>query len=150
LHGVSGATRRQIICPQRHRATIYHIITWRVTELYGAHAVEVGEDAAKIVPAGSDTLAVQRRRSADKRHGLLSAPGGLAWRFCGDASAHGMPATSSRDQSPSNTMARHQTLRARTGVSVGEDAAKKKDGVHSHGYSLCAHSICGGLLTQES
>jgi hypothetical protein len=44
-------------------------------------------------------------------------------------------------------MARHQTLRARTGLCVGEDAAKKKDGVH--GYSLRPDSLCGGLLTQE-
>ena len=48
FHGVSGATRPYIICPQRHRAAIHHIIPWRVTELYGAHGVEVGEDAAKM------------------------------------------------------------------------------------------------------
>jgi len=36
LHGVSGATRPQIICPQRHFASIHRLIQWRVTELYDA------------------------------------------------------------------------------------------------------------------
>jgi len=41
----------------------------------------------------------------------MSAPGGLARRFWGAASANGMPATSSRDQSPPNNVAPHRTLR---------------------------------------
>jgi len=41
----------------------------------------------------------------------MSAPGGLARRFWGNASANGMPAALSRDQSPPNNMARHRTLR---------------------------------------
>ena len=65
LHGASGATSSQMACPQRHRATMHHLITWRVTELYGAHGVEVGEDAAKIVPAGSDRLKCRDAECAD-------------------------------------------------------------------------------------
>ena len=41
----------------------------------------------------------------------MSAPGGLARRFWGNASANEMPATLSRDQSSPNNMARHRTLR---------------------------------------
>ena len=41
----------------------------------------------------------------------MSAPGGLARRLWGTASANEMPATSPRDHSPPNTMARHRTLR---------------------------------------
>jgi len=41
----------------------------------------------------------------------MPAPGGLARRFWGNASANGMPATSSREHSPPNNMARHLTLR---------------------------------------
>ena len=153
FHGFSGATRPQIICPQRHRATIHHIRPWRVTELYGAHGVEVGGEAAKIVPAGSDTVEVQRRRM--RRHGLLSATGGLARRFCGDASADGMLATSSRDQSPCNTMARHQTLRRALASASAQmpRSWRDGDGVRYHGVlSLCGLSLrrSRGLLTQQS
>ena len=41
----------------------------------------------------------------------MSAPSGLARCFWGTASANGMPATSKRDRSTHNKMARHRTLR---------------------------------------
>ena len=41
----------------------------------------------------------------------LSAPAGLARRFCGDASVDAMSVTSLRKHSPPNTMARHRTFR---------------------------------------
>ena len=44
LQGASGATRPQIICPQRRCANNRRLITWRVTELYGAPGVVGGED----------------------------------------------------------------------------------------------------------
>jgi len=49
LHGVSGATRSHILCPQRHCARIHRLIQWRVTELYGRNGVGGSEDDAKIV-----------------------------------------------------------------------------------------------------
>ena len=79
---------------------LYHGASSKVTSRNG---VDVGEDAAKIVPAGSDRLEVQRRRNAPTP--TLSAPGGLAWRVCGDASAHDISATSLRNHSPPNNMA---------------------------------------------
>jgi len=36
LHGTSGATRPPIECPRRRRASTHRLISWRVTELYGA------------------------------------------------------------------------------------------------------------------
>jgi hypothetical protein len=90
LHGVSGATRPQIICLQRRCASNYRLIQWFVTELYGRNGVS-GTDA-----------------------GICCQPGGLARRFWGTASANGMPKTSSRDQSPRNSMTRHRTLRHAT------------------------------------
>jgi hypothetical protein len=49
LHGVSGATRPRIICPQRHCASIHRLIQWHITELHGRNGVGGSKDAAKIV-----------------------------------------------------------------------------------------------------
>jgi len=49
LHGVSGATRPQIICPQHHCASIHRLIQWRVTELCGRNGVGGSKHAAGIV-----------------------------------------------------------------------------------------------------
>jgi len=49
LHGVSWATRPQIICPQRHCASIQRLMQWRVTEIYGRNGVGGSKDAARIV-----------------------------------------------------------------------------------------------------
>jgi len=73
LHGASGATRSQMACPQRYRATMHHLIAWRVNELSGAHGVEVGEDAAEIVPAGSDRLKCRDAECADTAFCLRQA-----------------------------------------------------------------------------
>jgi hypothetical protein len=46
-----------------------------------------------------------------RRHGLLSAPGGLARRFCGDAWLHDLFVTLLRNHSRPDNLARHRTLR---------------------------------------
>jgi len=109
LHGVSRATRPQIICPQRHCASIHRLIQWRVTELYGRNGVGGSKDAERMVYSVSSDGFLTERKCRDA--GICCQPGGLARRLWGAASANVMPATSSRDQSPPNTMACHRTLR---------------------------------------
>jgi hypothetical protein len=114
LQGVSGATRPQIICPQRHCASSHRLIQWRVTELYGRNGVGGSKDAAKIVYSVYEYCDGFLTEWKCRDAGICCQPGGLARRFWGTASANGMPATSSRDQSPPNTMARHRALRRAT------------------------------------
>ena len=100
LHGASGATPQQIICPQRHCGSTHRLIQWHVTEVYGRNGVGVGEDAAKIVFLGLTDLKTGSSETANAPTMPMSAPGGLTRRFWGTASANRMPVTSSRDQSP--------------------------------------------------
>jgi hypothetical protein len=81
----------------------------------------------------------------------LSAPGSLVRRFCGDASVHDMSVTLLRTHSRPNNMARHRTLRRELASASAKVPRRRwRDGVRCHGYSLCADSLCGGLLPQES
>ena len=90
LQGVSGATRPQIICPQRNCAGIHLLIQWRVTELYGRNGVGGSKDAAKIVYSVYCDGFLTERKCTDAC--ICCQPGGLARRFWGTASATGMPA----------------------------------------------------------
>ena len=68
------------------------------------NGVGLDEDAAKIVSSGGYYgLNVQRRRM--RRH-RLPAPGGLARRFWGDASANYILSASLRKPSPPHDVAR--------------------------------------------
>jgi hypothetical protein len=75
--------------------------------------VDVGEDAAKIVcsgvSGGYDKTGSSERQNAPTPP--MSAPGGLARRFWGDASVYHMSVTSLREHSTAHIMARHRTLR---------------------------------------
>jgi len=109
LHGVSGATRQHIICPQRHCGSIHRLIQWRVTELYGRNGVGGSRGAAKNVYSvyfnGVQTEEVQRRwHMLPTRRPCKALLGHRVRKWNGRN-------TSSRDQSPPNTMARHRTLR---------------------------------------
>ena len=48
LHGASGATRQQIICPQRHCGSMHRPTQGRVTELYGRNGVDGSRGITKI------------------------------------------------------------------------------------------------------
>ena len=72
--------------------------------------VDVGEDAARITcSGGSDKTGSSERQNAPTPP--MSAPGGLARRFWGDASVYHMSVTSLREHSPPHIMARRRTLR---------------------------------------
>ena len=111
LNGASRATRTQMICPQRHHATNHRLITWRVTELYGAKRRRRQQRCREILfSGGCDKTGSSETASAPTPS--MSALGALLPRFLGNASANHMPAMSSRKQSPPNTMARHRTFHA--------------------------------------
>jgi len=109
LHGASGAPRPPMECPQRHRANIHRLLIWHVTELYGAKWRWRRRGCCDACVFSADRLEVQSAPTPP-----VSAPGGLARRFSGNATANGMPAASSRDQSPPNNVARHRTSRRAT------------------------------------
>ena len=111
LHGVSGATRSKTKCPQRHGTNMHRSITRASPNFTARNGVGVGEDAAKIVFLGLSDWKTGHSETANAPTPPMSAPGGLARRFWGTALANGMPATSSRNQSPSNELVRHRTLR---------------------------------------
>jgi len=146
LHGASRATRPQVECPQRHRATNHRLMQWRVTELYDAQWRGVGEDAAKIVYSGGyDKTGSSERQNAPTPH--MSAPGGLARRFWGDASVYHMSVTSMREHSPTNIMARHQTLRrAMASASAKMPRSCISVSCQSRGHSLILY-VAGSALT---
>jgi len=58
------------------------------------NGVGVGEDAAKIVLLGRTDLQSGSSETANAPTPPMSAPGGLARRFWGTASAYGTPGTS--------------------------------------------------------
>jgi len=110
LHGASGAPRPQMECPQRHHATNHRIKTWRVTELYGVQRRRFRRRCTEDCGCWADRGSSETQNAPTSP---MSAPGGFARRFWGTASANGMLATSSRDQSPHKNMASHRTLRPR-------------------------------------
>ena len=97
-------------CPRCHRASIRQLIKWRVTKLYGAQwrrrQQRCREDCVfwEFDKTGSS-------ETANAPTPPMWAPGALAPRFWGNASANHMSVKSSRKQSPPNQMARHRTLR---------------------------------------
>jgi hypothetical protein len=52
-------------CPQHYRATNHRMIQWRVTNLYGARCVGVGEDAVKNVSSWADKRKFRDAECAD-------------------------------------------------------------------------------------
>ena len=95
LHGVSGATRPQIICPQRRCASSHRLTQWRVTELYGRKGVGGSKDAAKIVYSVCCDGFLTRVKVSRRWHMLPARR--PCKHFWGTASGDGMPATSLRD-----------------------------------------------------
>ena len=84
------------------------------TRFTARNGVGVGEDAAKMVFLGLIDLQTGSSETVIAPTPPMSAPGGLARRLWGTASANGMSATSARDQSHPNSMARRRTLRRAT------------------------------------
>ena len=114
LHSISWATRPQMECPQRHRATDRRLIIWRVTlTLRRAMASASAKMPRRLCIMGVYT-SMGDWKFVDAECAPtppMSAPAALARRFWGDASANHMPATSLRRHSPPNTMARPRTVR---------------------------------------
>jgi hypothetical protein len=135
LDGTYGAPRPQMKYPQRHFASFHRIIQWRVTEVYGAQWRRRRRRCTEDCVLWADRT-IGSSETANAPTPPSSAPGGLGRRLWGTASANHIPATSWREHSPPNTMARHRTLRR----AMASTAAKTPR-------RLC--SLSGGFLTEE-
>jgi len=110
LHGSAQATRPKMECPQRHRASTHHLTQWRVIGLYGAQWRRRRRRCREECVLWDDRPTGSSKTQSPPTP-PMSAPGALARRLWGVASVNHMPATSPRDQSTPNKMARHRTLR---------------------------------------
>jgi len=110
LRGASEATRPYIL---RRCTSIHRLVSWHVTQLYGAQRRRRRRRCREVVHSeGCD-----KTRSSEKQNAptpLMSALGGLARRFWGDASVYHMSVRSLREHWPPNIMACHRSLRRAT------------------------------------